>query len=230
MLLGGADRQDGPVVGCRVIANLHPVHLGDTHRRHLGCLQRGAILTAASIVRQVPFGTIRVGRSCSTSDCVARAYVPGREREHRRRCRANLHPMIATKLWDNPCWLSFRANFIAHHFNQPLYDWIAKALRPRARPSTSCSTPSASRKGITAEDVAASSARPKNTLSRAVNALVARRLLTRLQDTVRSPPHASLPDAAGTADRRRDRAGTGRARSGDAGALRSPSSARCTSC
>src|SRR5262249_8236734 len=27
---------------------------------------------------------------------------------------ADLHPMIGTKLWQNPCWLSFRANFIAH--------------------------------------------------------------------------------------------------------------------
>ncbi|MEQ1614749.1 MAG: MarR family winged helix-turn-helix transcriptional regulator, partial [Hyphomicrobiaceae bacterium] len=38
--------------------------------------------------------------------------------------------------------------------------------------------------GITADDVAASSARPKNTLSRAVNALIAKRLLTRLEDAV----------------------------------------------
>ena len=36
--------------------------------------------------------------------------------------------------------------------------------------------------GITADDVSASSARPKNTLSRAVNSLVAKRLLTRIED------------------------------------------------
>jgi MarR family transcriptional regulator, temperature-dependent positive regulator of motility len=36
--------------------------------------------------------------------------------------------------------------------------------------------------GITADDVAASSARPKNTLSRAVNSLIARGLLTRVED------------------------------------------------
>ncbi len=36
----------------------------------------------------------------------------------------DLHRMVATKLWAIPCWLSFRANFIAHHYNQPLYEWI----------------------------------------------------------------------------------------------------------
>ena len=46
----------------------------------------------------------------------------------------DLNPMIDTKLWQNPCWLSFRANFIAHHFNQPLYDWIQRRYRlTRAR-------------------------------------------------------------------------------------------------
>src|SRR5262245_2823829 len=42
---------------------------------------------------------------------------------------ADLEPMVATKLWRNPCWLSFRANFIAHHFNQPLYDLIQARYR-----------------------------------------------------------------------------------------------------
>ncbi len=38
------------------------------------------------------------------------------------------------------------------------------------------------REGITAEDVAASSARPRNTLSRAVNRLLRRKLIHRIQD------------------------------------------------
>jgi MarR family transcriptional regulator, temperature-dependent positive regulator of motility len=93
----------------------------------------------------------------------------------------NLHPMVATKLWNNPCWLSFRANFISHYFNQPIYEWIAKTY--------GLSTPEhvvlyavGLSDGITADDVAASSARPKNTLSRAVNSLIARGLLTRVED------------------------------------------------
>jgi len=36
--------------------------------------------------------------------------------------------------------------------------------------------------GITADDIAESSARPKNTLSRAVNSLIAKKLLFRTQD------------------------------------------------
>ena len=89
--------------------------------------------------------------------------------------------MIATKLWSNPCWLSFRANYIAHHFNQPIYEWIARRYQLSA-PEHVVLYAVGLKDGITADDVAASSARPKNTLSRAVNALIAKRLLTRLED------------------------------------------------
>ena len=52
------------------------------------------------------------------------------ERAHDLRDSApDLNPMIDIKLWQNPCWLSFRTNFIAHHFNQPLYDWIQRRYR-----------------------------------------------------------------------------------------------------
>lgn len=94
---------------------------------------------------------------------------------------AELHPMIAAKLWANPCWMSFRANFIAHHYNQPLYEWIARKFKLSA-PEHVVLYAVGLQEGITADDVAASSARPKNTLSRAVHALVAKRLLTRVED------------------------------------------------
>jgi len=94
---------------------------------------------------------------------------------------ADLHPMIAAKLWANPCWLSFRANFIAHHYNQPLYEWIARKFKLTASEHVVLYAVGL-KEGITADDVAASSARPKNTLSRAVNALVSKRLLTRVED------------------------------------------------
>ena len=94
---------------------------------------------------------------------------------------AGLHPMIATKLWANPCWLSFRANFIAHHYNQPLYEWIARKFKLTG-PEHVVLYAVGLEEGITADDVSASSARPKNTLSRAVNSLVAKRLLTRIED------------------------------------------------
>ena len=94
---------------------------------------------------------------------------------------AGLHPMIATKLWANPCWLSFRSNFIAHHYNQPLYEWIGRKFKLTA-PEHVVLYAVGLAEGITADDVAASSARPKNTLSRAVNSLLAKRLLTRVED------------------------------------------------
>ena len=92
-----------------------------------------------------------------------------------------LHPMIATKLWANPCWLSFRANFIAHHFNQPIYDWIWRRWR-LSPPEHVVLYALGLDQGITAEDIAASSSRPKNTLSRAIKTLLAKRLVTRVQD------------------------------------------------
>lgn len=94
---------------------------------------------------------------------------------------AALDPMIATKLWRNPCWLSFRANFIAHHFNQPLYDMIQRRYR-LTPPEHVVLYALGLQEGITADDIAASSARPKNTLSRAVNNLLRKKLLLRKQD------------------------------------------------
>lgn len=89
--------------------------------------------------------------------------------------------MIATKLWSNPCWLSFRANFIAHHFNQPIYEWIWRRWR-LTPPEHVVLYALGLKEGITAEDIAASSSRPKNTLSRAIKTLLAKRLVTRVKD------------------------------------------------
>ncbi len=94
---------------------------------------------------------------------------------------SGLHPMIGTKLWQNPCWLSFRTNFIAHHFNQPLYDWITRRYKLTA-PEHVVLYALGLKEGITADDIAASSARPKNTLSRAVNSLLRKKLVLRKQD------------------------------------------------
>ncbi len=113
---------------------------------------------------------VRRERSRPRSRSVAPAAVP-----------VDLNPMIATKLWNNPCWLSFRANYIAHHFNQPIYEWIWRTHKLTA-PEHVVLYAVGLTEGITADDVAASSAKPKNTLSRAVNALVAKRLLTRVED------------------------------------------------
>jgi MarR family transcriptional regulator, temperature-dependent positive regulator of motility len=93
----------------------------------------------------------------------------------------DLHPMVGVKLWHNPCWLSFRANYIAHHFNQPLYAWIVQRYKMTA-PEHVVLYAVGLKDGITADDIAESSARPKNTLSRAVNSLITKKLLFRTQD------------------------------------------------
>lgn len=91
-----------------------------------------------------------------------------------------LNEMIATKLWDNPCWLSFRVNYIAHHFNQPIYQMIWRDHH-LTQPEHVVLYALGLREGVTAEDIVASSSRPKNTLSRAVNSLLRKKLIRREQ-------------------------------------------------
>ncbi len=92
-----------------------------------------------------------------------------------------MNPMIGVKLWHNPCRLSFRVNFIAHHFNQPIYEWIARNHQ-LTEPEHVVLYAVGLRDGIAAEDVAASSSRPRNTLSRAVTRLLRRKLIFRKLD------------------------------------------------
>jgi DNA-binding MarR family transcriptional regulator len=92
----------------------------------------------------------------------------------------DLNGMIATKLWDNPCWLSFRINYIAHHFNQPVYDWIWREYA-LTRPEYMAIYALGLRDGVTAEDIVAAGTRPKNTLSRAVKSLLRKGLIHRRQ-------------------------------------------------
>lgn len=89
--------------------------------------------------------------------------------------------MLAAKLWDNPCWLSFRVNYIAHHFNQPIYEWIER-VHGLSSPEHVVLYALALKDGITADDIVASTARPKNTLSRGVAGLLRRDLVTRKAD------------------------------------------------
>jgi MarR family transcriptional regulator, temperature-dependent positive regulator of motility len=94
---------------------------------------------------------------------------------------AGIHPMLAAKLWGNPCWLSFRVNYIAHHFNQPIYEWIER-VHGLSSPEHVVLYALALKDGITADDIVASTARPKNTLSRGVAGLLRRNLVARKAD------------------------------------------------
>lgn len=91
------------------------------------------------------------------------------------------HPMLGVKLWNNPCRLSFRVNFIAHHFNQPVYDWVWRQYR-LTQPEHVVLYALGLKDAITADDIAASTSRPKNTLSRGVNAALRKKLIERHPD------------------------------------------------
>lgn len=89
--------------------------------------------------------------------------------------------LLHAKLWDNPCWFSFRLNYLALHFNGPVYGFIQRELgllRPEFVILWSLRLGGTS----TFSDVVRSSGFPKNTLSRAANKLVALGLITRSAD------------------------------------------------
>jgi MarR family transcriptional regulator, temperature-dependent positive regulator of motility len=93
-----------------------------------------------------------------------------------------LHPMIAVKLWENPCWFSFRINYLGLQFNLPVYGWIEQRyglMRPEYVVLYSLGL----KDGISANDICLSSGFPKNTLSRAIQNLLRRRLIRRAADS-----------------------------------------------
>lgn len=92
-----------------------------------------------------------------------------------------LHPLVAVKLWENPCWFSFRINFLGLQFNLPVYGWIERRyglMRPEYVVLYSLHL----RDGIAAKDVCASAGFPKNTISRGIQKLLRRRLIRRAPD------------------------------------------------
>ncbi|WP_332689335.1 MarR family winged helix-turn-helix transcriptional regulator [Bosea sp. (in: a-proteobacteria)] len=93
----------------------------------------------------------------------------------------NLDPLIVAKLWHNPCWLSFRLNFIAFRFNDPVYRWI-ETRYGLVRPEFVALYAVGLRGGVAAKNIVASAGLPKNTLSRAIQKLLQRRLLKRESD------------------------------------------------
>jgi DNA-binding MarR family transcriptional regulator len=95
--------------------------------------------------------------------------------------RQALHPMIAVKLWENPCWFSFRINYLALLFNLPVYGWIERRYG-LARPEYVALYSLGLKDGISANDICQSSGFPKNTLSRAIQKLLRRKLIRRTPD------------------------------------------------
>ncbi|QUJ77223.1 winged helix-turn-helix transcriptional regulator [Sulfitobacter albidus] len=86
--------------------------------------------------------------------------------------------MLDAKLWDNPCPISFRLNYLGLCYNGMLYDWIRDA-HGLSRPEYVCLYSLALSPGGTARDISRTSGFPKNTLSRAIKALEKRGLIER---------------------------------------------------
>jgi DNA-binding MarR family transcriptional regulator len=86
--------------------------------------------------------------------------------------------LVAAKLWNNPCWFSFRLNFLALNFNVPIYRWIEKQFGMQ-RAEFVVIYALGLKDGLTASAVCSSSGFPKNTISRAVQKLLDKDIVRR---------------------------------------------------
>jgi len=94
---------------------------------------------------------------------------------------SGLDAMTEAKLWRNPCWLTYRLNYLALRYNVPLYTWVERTYG-LSRPEFVVIFSLGLRDGAVARDIAVSSGFPPNTLSRAIHKLVRLGLTTRTSD------------------------------------------------
>ncbi|MXN66538.1 MarR family transcriptional regulator [Stappia sp. GBMRC 2046] len=94
---------------------------------------------------------------------------------------AGLDEMTAAKLWGNPCWLTYRLNYLALRYNVPLYNWVERTYG-LSRPEYVVIYSLGLKDGALARDIANSSGFPQNTLSRAIQKLVGLGLIERTAD------------------------------------------------
>ena len=103
--------------------------------------------------------------------------------------RARLDAFTHTRLWKNPCGFAARFNYLALRYNQPLYSWVEKTFG-LSRIEFAVIYSLALMDGVTASEIASSTAFPKNTLSRAVNRLAKLGLITRNTQAVDRRMHS----------------------------------------
>ena len=82
--------------------------------------------------------------------------------------RRRLDAFTHARLWRNPCGFSARFNYLGLRYNTPLYGWV-EARFGLSRAEFVVIYSLGLMDGVTASEIAASTAFPKNTLSRAVN-------------------------------------------------------------
>jgi MarR family transcriptional regulator, temperature-dependent positive regulator of motility len=95
--------------------------------------------------------------------------------------RQRLDALTQARLWKNPCGFAARFNFLARRYNVPLYGWVQDRFG-LSRVEFIVIYNLAVAGTFTASEIAASTAFPKNTLSRAVNRLAKLGLITRKAD------------------------------------------------
>lgn len=94
---------------------------------------------------------------------------------------SGLPPITEAKLWQNPCWLAFRLNYLALRYNVPLYGWVERRYG-LSRPEFVVIYSLGLQDGTLARDISISSGFPKNTLSRAIAKLTRAGLILRSAD------------------------------------------------
>ncbi len=92
--------------------------------------------------------------------------------------RQRLDTFTHARLWRNPCGFAARFNYLGLRYNTPLYNWVEERF-DLSRAEFVIIYSLALMDGVTASEIATSTAFPKNTLSRAVNRLAKRGLIGR---------------------------------------------------
>ena len=92
--------------------------------------------------------------------------------------RHRLDAFTHARLWRNPCGFAARFNYLGLRYNTPLYGWVEKRFG-LARAEFVVIYSLGLVDGVTASEIAASTAFPKNTLSRAINRIAKLGLIQR---------------------------------------------------
>ena len=95
--------------------------------------------------------------------------------------RHRLDAFTHARLWRNPCGFAARFNYLGLRYNTPLYGWVERHFG-LSRAEFVVIYSLALMDGVTASEIAASTAFSKNTLSRAVNRIAKRGLIRRRKD------------------------------------------------
>ena len=95
--------------------------------------------------------------------------------------RHRLDAFTHARLWRNPCGFSARFNYLGLRYNRPLYGWVEERFG-LSRAEFVVIYSLGLMDGVTASEIAASTAFPKNTLSRAVNRIAKLGFIARHED------------------------------------------------